>query len=101
MVTTMASYSLMQLEHDRFKCDHALVFLMRAIHVLAPRKMREPKTIALQTPAGYSLAQAYVTGTFWLTNSKRVGSRHEDGYRNRTSRVRTRSGASPGSFDPP
>jgi hypothetical protein len=35
------------LEHDRFKCDHALAFLMRAIHVLAPRKMREPKTIAL------------------------------------------------------
>ncbi len=35
------------LEHDRFKCDHALTFLLRAIHVLAPRKMRGPKTIAL------------------------------------------------------
>jgi len=35
------------LEHDRFKCDHALGFFMRAIHVLASRKMREPKTIAL------------------------------------------------------
>jgi hypothetical protein len=35
------------LEHDRFKCDHALAFLMRAIHVFASRKMREPKTIAL------------------------------------------------------
>jgi hypothetical protein len=36
-----------KLEHDRFKCDHAPAFLMRAIHVLAPRKMREAKTIAL------------------------------------------------------
>ena len=36
-----------KLEHDRFKCDHALAFLTRAIHVLAPRKVREPKTIAL------------------------------------------------------
>jgi len=35
------------LEHDRFKCDHALAFLMRAIHVFASRKMREPNTIAL------------------------------------------------------
>ena len=34
-------------EHDRFKSDHALGFLLRAIHVLAPRKIREPKTIAL------------------------------------------------------
>jgi len=35
------------LERDRFKRDHALAFLTRAIHVLVPRKMREPKTIAL------------------------------------------------------
>ena len=35
------------LEHDRFRRDHALGFLLRAIYVLAPRKVREPKTIAL------------------------------------------------------
>jgi hypothetical protein len=34
------------LERDRFKRDHALAFLTSAI-VVVPRKMREPKTIAL------------------------------------------------------
>jgi hypothetical protein len=35
------------LQDDRFRRDHPVAFLMRAIHVLAPRKVREPKTIAL------------------------------------------------------
>ncbi len=35
------------LEQDRFKGDHAPAFLLRAIYVLVPRKMRELKTIAL------------------------------------------------------
>ena len=33
--------------HDRFRRDHAVGFLLRAIHVSVPRKVREPKTIAL------------------------------------------------------
>jgi hypothetical protein len=39
---------IIALKHDRFKCDHALAFLLRAIHVLGPLKLSEPKTIALK-----------------------------------------------------